>query len=79
MCLSQTPILSSHHGLPPSHQLSPPTSTPTTTEFLPPPGLTFSKLKLSYIHLHSKQTRERKKELQWAVEWSGRQMTRRKW
>ena len=60
MCLSQTPILSSHHGLPPSHQLSPPT--PTTTEFLPPPRLTFSKLKLSYIHLHSKQTKERKKE-----------------
>jgi hypothetical protein len=71
MCLSQTPILSSHHGLPPRHQLSPPTPTPTTTESCPPPRLTFSKLKLSYIHLHNKQNRERKKELQWAVEWSG--------
>jgi hypothetical protein len=42
LCLSRTPISSTHHGLPPSHQLSPPT--PTTTEFLPPPRLTFSKL-----------------------------------
>ena len=71
MCLSQTPILSSHHGLPPRHQLSPPTPIPTTTESCPPPRLTFSKWKLSYIHLHNKQNRERKKELQWAVEWSG--------
>jgi hypothetical protein len=64
LCLSQIPISSTHHGLPPSHQLSPPT--PTTTEFLPPPRLTFSKLKLSYIiytYTANKPKKERKKEL----------------